>query len=98
MKDIKGKYQDLEILFDEYKKFGSLPEVVSAQNAEQKEELLEKELLSILVYDIGHSDEKMNSTLLLQLLKIIAQNIGEDISISKFASSFASLLYIFNLF
>jgi len=63
--------------------FGSYPEIVAAQNKDQKIKLLEETVYSYLLKDILELDKIKNSKKLLDLLRLLAFQMGNEVSLNE---------------
>lgn len=66
--------------------FGSYPEVVQAQTRQEKIDLLREIADSYLLKDILAFDRVRNSRVLLSLLKLLAFQIGSEVSVNELAT------------
>ncbi|MDQ7816786.1 MAG: ATP-binding protein [Melioribacteraceae bacterium] len=66
--------------------FGSMPELVNLQNSKQKADYLRLLVDSYLIKDILSFEALRNSSKILYLLKLIAYQIGKDVSLSELGS------------
>jgi predicted AAA+ superfamily ATPase len=66
--------------------FGSYPEVVTAQSRREKISVLEEIVDSYLLKDILTLDRVKNSRVLLDLLKLVAFQVGSEVSLSELAT------------
>lgn len=77
--DLKGK-------LNEFLVFGAYPEVVTASNKNKKQEILEELMNSYLLKDILEIERVKGSKILLDLLRLVAFQVGSEVSISELAS------------
>ncbi len=63
--------------------YGSYPEVVSSQNKEQKENLLNELVESYLLKDILELEQVKSSKLLLDLLRLLAFQVASEVSLNE---------------
>lgn len=77
--DLKGK-------LNEFLVFGAYPEVIMAPNKNQKQKILEELVNSYLLKDILEIERVKGSKILLDLLRLIAFQVGSEVSISELAS------------
>lgn len=66
--------------------FGSYPEVVSSQTREEKQKILEELVHSYLLKDILEMERVKGSKVLLDLLRLIAFQIGSEVSLAELAA------------
>ncbi|HLE41261.1 MAG TPA: ATP-binding protein [Nitrospirota bacterium] len=66
--------------------FGSYPEVVTAQNRREKITVLEEIVDSYLLKDVLALERVKNSRVLLDLLKLVAFQVGSEVSLSELAT------------
>ncbi|MBP7496750.1 MAG: ATP-binding protein [Bacteroidales bacterium] len=66
--------------------FGSYPQVINAKNDNERKEVLESIKNGFLLKDILELDKLKNSLFILNLLRLIAFQIGNDISYTELAS------------
>lgn len=77
--DLKGKLNEWLI-------FGGYPEVVVAASKQEKQKILEELVHSYLLKDILEIERVKGSKILLDLLRLIAFQVGSEVSISELAS------------
>ncbi|MEK9159574.1 MAG: ATP-binding protein [Patescibacteria group bacterium] len=68
---------------EEYLIYGSYPRVITASSNVEKQRILEEITLSYLFKDVLELDAIKNSKVLLDLLKLIALQIGQEVSLSE---------------
>ena len=71
---------DLRTKLNSFLIFGSYPEIVTAEFAKQKEELITSIAFSYLIKDILEFDRIRNSSTIMKLLKLIAFQLGTEVS------------------
>lgn len=86
--ELAGKFNsyDLRQRLEEYLVYGSYPEVVVAGSRKEKIELLEELAGSYLLKDVLAMDRIRSSRTLLELLKLIAFQVGNEVSLNELAS------------
>lgn len=67
--------------------FGSYPEIITAKTADEKKELLEELVNSYLLKDIFELDKIKNSKVILDLLRLLAFQIGNEVSHHELSQS-----------
>lgn len=77
--DLKGKLNEWLI-------FGGYPEVVVAASKQEKQKILEELVHSYLLKDILEIERVKGSKVLLDLLRLVAFQVGSEVSISELAS------------
>lgn len=77
---------ELQQLLPEYMIYGSYPEVLQAKNRAEKIEILNEITNSYLLKDILSFERVRNSRALLDLLKLLAFQIGCEVSINELAT------------
>lgn len=77
---------DLKRKLNDFLVFGAYPEVVTASNKNKKQEILEELVHSYLLKDILEIERVKGSKTLLDLLRLIAFQVGREVSISELAS------------
>jgi len=85
LRDKFNKYELKERLED-FLIFGSYPEVITAKSRQGKIEVLEELVNSYLLKDVLTLDKIKSSQQLLNLLKLIAFQVGSQVSLSELAS------------
>lgn len=83
--ELKNHYTDYDLhqKLHEYLIYGKYPEVLAAQTAEEKRSLLDEITGSYLLKDILELEKVKNSKLLLDLLRLLALQIGHEVSLSE---------------
>jgi predicted AAA+ superfamily ATPase len=76
---------DLKENLESYLLFGGYPEVITANDKTQKIEILNEILNAYLLKDILEVDRVKNSKLLLNLLRLLAFQVGNQVSMSEIA-------------
>jgi len=86
--ELKQKFNsyDLRQRLEEYLVYGSYPETVMADERKEKIELLEDLVGSYLLKDVLAMDRIRSSRTLLDLLKLIAFQVGGEVSLSELAT------------
>lgn len=79
-----NKYE-LKQKLEDFLVFGSYPEVLTANNPNEKIEILHESVGSYLLKDILALDKIKNSKTLFDLLKLLAYQIGEEVSLNEIA-------------
>lgn len=74
---------DLKNKLEEYLIYGSYPEVITAQGKKDKIKTINEITNSYLLKDVLELDKIKNSKLLLDLLRLIAFQIGSEVSLSE---------------
>jgi uncharacterized protein len=77
---------DLKQKLAEYLIFGSYPEVITATTKQKKIDLLEEIMHSYLLKDILELERIKGSKILIDLLRMLAYQIGKEVSISELAA------------
>ncbi len=77
---------ELQERLAEYLIYGTYPEVVSTSSREKKREILEEITHSYLFKDIVRVELEKGSKLLLDLLKLLAFQIGSEVSLTELAT------------
>lgn len=77
---------DLKEKLNEFLIFGAYPDVMVASNKKQKQKILEELVHSYLLKDILEIERVKGSKILLDLLRLIAFQIGNEVSMSELAS------------
>lgn len=87
--ELAKKYNryDLKLNLENYLIFGSYPEILNNKNKVDKIELLNELVGSYLLRDILALERIKNPKLLLDLLKLLAFQIGKDVSLSELAAN-----------
>lgn len=81
-----GNRHDMSIGITERLVFGSYPEVVSAKNTEGRKDALGEIVGSYLLKDILELDRIRNTKILSDLVRIIALQIGNEVSLNELAT------------
>ncbi|OGT44476.1 MAG: hypothetical protein A3F42_08485 [Gammaproteobacteria bacterium RIFCSPHIGHO2_12_FULL_37_34] len=76
---------DLRQQLENYLIYGSYPEIVVAEQVEQKRELITEIMQSYLLKDILSLEKIKNSKILLDLIRLLAFQIGKEVSLSELA-------------
>ncbi len=74
---------DLKRCLEEYLIFGCYPEVLTAENIDEKKRVLEELTGSYLLKDILELEKVKSSKLLLDLLRLLAFQTGNEVSLSE---------------
>ena len=74
---------DLRIRLDDYLIFGGYPEVLTSDNIADKKSILEELVGSYLLKDILELEKVKSSKLLLDLLRLLAFQVGSEVSLSE---------------
>jgi len=75
--------QELKEKISDWLIFGGCPEIVAASNKNQKIKLLEETAYSYLLKDILELDKIKNSRKLLDLLRLLAFQVGNEVSLNE---------------
>lgn len=78
---------ELKERLSEFLIFGSYPEVITAKNSKEKIAVLEEIVNSYLLKDILSLEKVKGSKVLLDLLKLLAFQIGNEVSFNELATS-----------
>ena len=78
---------DLKEKLEEFLIYGSYPEVVTAETKEEKTQILNELAHSYLLKDIIAFDRIKNSQVIFDLLRMLAFQIGSEVSLSEIAKS-----------
>lgn len=78
---------DLKNKLEEFLIYGSYPEIVTAKTNQEKTALLKEVTGSYLLKDILELDQVKSSGLLLDLLKLVAFQIGSEVSTTELAAN-----------
>ena len=78
---------DLKENLESYLLFGGYPEVITAKDKTEKTEILNEILNAYLLKDILELDRVKNSKLLLNLLRLLAFQVGNQVSMSEIAAT-----------
>ncbi len=86
--ELKRKFNsyDLRQRLEEFLVYGSYPETVMAEGRKEKIELLEELVGSYLLKDVLAMDRIRSSRTLLDLLKLIAFQVGSEVSLNELAT------------
>ena len=76
---------DLRRRLDEYLIFGSYPEALKSEAASDKKKVLEELVGSYLLKDILELEKVKSSKILLDLLRLLAFQVGSEVSLSELA-------------
>lgn len=85
-KFIPSEYERLKGYYDEYIDFGGFPEVVLADSAEDKRDLISDILSSYINFDLTLLSDIRSPTNLFKLIKLLSVRIGTKLDISKLTS------------
>lgn len=87
-KELKFKYSTYELKekLDDYLIFGSYPEIITAQHKKEKIEILNEIANSYLLKDILALERVKSPQLLLKLLKLLAFQLGNQVSLTELAN------------
>jgi len=85
-KFIPSEYERLKGYYDEYIDFGGFPEVVLADSAEDKRDLISDIVSSYINFDLTMLSDIRNPTNLFKLIKLLSVRIGTKLDISKLTS------------
>lgn len=77
---------ELKSKVEEWLVFGGYPEVVAAENKQEKIKFLEELVSSYLLKDILELERVKNSKVLLDLLRLLAFQVGNEVSLSELAT------------
>lgn len=85
--ELSGYYNNFELasLLDNFLIFGSYPEVHTTENSGDKKKLLEEIINSYLYKDILELESVKKSDKIYKLLKLLAFQIGQEVSINELA-------------
>lgn len=81
-----NKY-DLKQKVEDYLVFGSYPQVLTAQTREEKIQILEELVNSYIFKDIFALQQLKGSKILLDLLKLLAFQVGNEVSLNELATN-----------
>lgn len=83
--ELKKLYNDFELRqkLEEFFVYGGYPEVVSSSDIEEKKRILGEIVGSYLLKDILELDKVKNSKIILDLLRLLAFQIGNEVSLSE---------------
>ncbi len=83
---VTSEYERLKGYYDEFIDFGGFPEVVLADSAEDKRDLISDILSSYINFDLTLLSDIRNPTNLYKLIKLLSVRIGTKLDISKLTS------------
>lgn len=85
--ELGRQHNDFELKekLEQYLIFGGYPEVITAETREQKTKKLEELAYSYLLKDILQFERVKNSKILLDLLALVAFQVGNEVSLSELA-------------
>jgi hypothetical protein len=81
----KTEYERTKALYEEFISYGGFPEVVLAENIQQKTDLLNDIISSYINIDIRNLSDFRNSFNIYNLIKLLAARAGSRIDVSKLA-------------
>ncbi|MEK7568579.1 MAG: ATP-binding protein [Patescibacteria group bacterium] len=81
-----GNRHDLSVEITERLVFGSYPEVVSTKNTGEKKDILGEIVGSYLLKDILELDRIRNTKILSDLVRLVALQVGNEVSLSELAT------------
>ena len=81
-----GEYQRLKKYYDEYVAFGGFPEVVLAENNQDRLDMLNDIISSYVNIDIAALDDFDNRQNVYNLVKLLASRVGSKVDYSKLGS------------
>ena len=83
--ELKKLYNDFELRqkLEEFLVYGGYPEVVSSDDIDEKKRILGEIVGSYLLKDISELDKVKNSKIILDLLRLLAFQIGNEVSLSE---------------
>src|SRR3989344_1880136 len=86
--ELRQLYNNYELKekLNEFLVFGAYPEVITAPNKNQKQKILEELVHSYLLKDILDIERVKGSKILLDLLRLIAFQVGGEVSVSELAA------------
>lgn len=87
LKNHNGNRHDVSRLLSERLVFGSYPEVIVAKNNEERKNIIEEIVGSYLLKDILELDRIRNTKTLSDLLRLIALQIGSEVSLNELATT-----------
>jgi len=82
----RNKY-DLKEKLEEYLIFGSYPQVLTAKTKEEKVQILEELVNSYIFKDILSLQQVKGSKILLDLLKLLSFQVGNEVSLNELATN-----------
>lgn len=85
LRQIYNNYE-LRQKLNEYLVFGAYPEVITAADKTKKQQILEELVHSYLLKDILEIERVKGSKILLDLLRLVSFQVGNEVSISELAS------------
>jgi hypothetical protein len=80
---------DLKEKLEEYLIFGSYPQVITAETKEEKIRILEELVNSYIFKDILALQQLKGSRILLDLLKLLAFQVGQEVSLNELSTKLA---------
>jgi len=80
---------DLKEKLEEYLIFGSYPQVITAETKEEKIRILEELVNSYIFKDILALQQLKGSKILLDLLKLLAFQVGQEVSLNELSTKLA---------
>lgn len=83
---IASEYERLKMYYDDYINFGGFPEVVLAESAADKRDLISDILSSYINFDLTFLSDIRDPTNLYKLIKLLSVRIGTKLDISKITS------------
>ncbi|MBU1018980.1 ATP-binding protein [Patescibacteria group bacterium] len=83
--ELKDRYSDYELKekLEEFLIFGSYPEIITSESREEKIEKIEEIAHSYLLKDILQLERVKSSKILLDLLRLLAFQIGNEVSLNE---------------
>lgn len=89
--ELKHELNEFELMQkrEEYLIYGSYPSVITAATVSQKAEYLRNVVGSFLLKDILEIEKVKNAKVLLDLLKLLAFQVGNEVSLTELGSSLA---------
>jgi len=86
--ELKALYNDFELRekLEEFLIYGAYPEVLTQSNVQDKIDLLEEIAHAYLIKDILDLDKVKSSKILLDLLRLLAFQIGKEVSLSELST------------
>ena len=83
---VHTEYERLKGYYNEYIDFGGFPEVVLAESAEDKRDLISDIISSYINFDLTWLADIRNPTNLFKLIKLLSVRIGTKLDVSKLTS------------
>ncbi|MCF2497106.1 ATP-binding protein [Dyadobacter sp. CY357] len=83
---ISSEYERLKMYYDDYINFGGFPEVVLADSAADKRDLISDILSSYINFDLNLLSDIRDPTNLYKLIKLLSVRIGTKLDVSKITS------------